>query len=108
MTNKKENGMYYHQFDASLKLKEVNFIFNDGKKDGAIQTKDLFTDEDVCYAWENKKAVLVDCSGTDVENVETEDVPMLDITQPMYNILGQQVSAEYRGIVIQNGYKFVR
>ena len=105
MTNKKENGMYYHQFDAALKLKEVNFIFNDGS---GVQTKDLFTDEDVCYAWENKKAVLVDCSGTDVENVETEDVPMLDITQPMYNILGQQVSAEYRGIVIQNGYKFVR
>ena len=104
MTNKKENGMYCHQFDATIK--EVNFIFNAGQ--GMEQTDDLWTDEDVCYAWENKKAVLVDCSGTDVENVETEDVPMLDITQPMYNILGQQVSAEYRGIVIQNGYKFVR
>ena len=104
MTNRKENGMYHHQFDATIK--EVNFIFNAGQ--GMEQTDDLWTDEDVCYAWENKKAVLVDCSGTDVENVETEDVPMLDITQPMYNILGQQVSAEYRGIVIQNGYKFVR
>ena len=104
MTNRKENGMYYHQFDATIK--EVNFIFNAGQ--GMEQTDDLWTDEDVCYTWENKKAVLVDCSGTDVENVETEDVPMLDITQPMYNILGQQVSAEYRGIVIQKGYKFVR
>ena len=104
MTNRKENGMYYHQFDATIK--EVNFIFNAGQ--GMEQTDDLWTDEDVCYAWENKKAVLVDCSGTDVENVETEDVPMLDITQPMYNVLGQQVGVEYRGIVIQNGYKFVR
>jgi hypothetical protein len=104
MTDKKENGMYCHQFDKTIK--EVNFIFNAGLNQP--QTADLKTDEDVCYAWENEKAVLVDCSGTDVENVETEDVPMLDITQPMYNILGQQVSAEYRGIVIQNGYKFVR
>ena len=104
MTNRKENGMYYHQFDATIK--EVNFIFNAGQ--GMEQTDDLWTDEDVCYTWENKKAVLVDCSGTDVENVETEDVPMLDITQPMYNVLGQQVGVEYRGIVIQNGYKFVR
>ena len=104
MTNRKENGMYYHQFDATIK--EVNFIFNAGQ--GMEQTDDLWTDEDVCYAWENKKAVLVDCSGTDVENVETEDVPMLDITQPMYNILGQQVGAEYRGIVIQNGHKYLK
>ena len=105
MTNKKENGMYWHQFDDET-IKEVNFIFNAGQ--GMEQTDDLWTDEDVCYAWENKKAVLVDCSGTDVENVDVENMPALDITQPMYNILGQQVNAEYRGIVIQNGYKFVR
>ena len=105
MTNTKENGMYYHQFEASVK--EVNFIFNDG---AGVQTKDLFTDEDVCYGWENAKAVLVDCLGTEtgVENVETENMLMLDITQPMYNVLGQQVGAEYRGIVIQNGCKYIR
>ena len=104
MTDKKENGMYYHQFDETIK--EVNFIFNAGLNQP--QTADLKTDEDVCYAWENEKAVLVECSGTDVENVDVENMPALDITQPMYNILGQQVNAEYRGIVIQNGYKFVR
>lgn len=103
MANRKENGMYYHQFDATIK--EVNFIFNDG---ASVQTEDLFTDEDVCYAWENTKAVLADCSGTGVENVETEDMPILDLTRPMYNMLGQQVSAEYRGVVIQNGHKYIR
>ncbi len=103
MANRKENGMYYHQYDATIK--EVNFIFNDG---ASVQTEDLFTDEDVCYAWENTKAVLADCSGTDVENVETEDMPILDLTRPMYNMLGQQVSAEYRGVVIQNGHKYIR
>ena len=104
MTNL-QNGFYYHTFDAQYK--EINFIFNDGKATGAIQTADLWTDEDVCYGWENNKAVLVECEGihTDVENVV---VPQLDINAPMYNILGQQVDASYHGVVIQNGFKFVR
>ena len=32
----------------------------------------------------------------------------LDASQPMFNVMGQRVSADYRGIVIQNGQKFVR
>jgi hypothetical protein len=82
----------------------VNFIFNNGS---GTQTADLWTDEDVCYGWEGSKAVKIDCSGTDVENVQTETIPMLDITKPMYNILGQQVGAGYQGIIIQNGYKYI-
>ncbi len=31
----------------------------------------------------------------------------LDLSQPMYNIVGQQVDAEYKGIVIQNGKKYL-
>ena len=72
------------------------------------QTADLWTDEDVCYGWEGAKAVKIDCSGTDVENVPTVTTPMLDITRPMYNILGQKVGASYYGIVIQNGHKYLR
>ena len=105
MTNVNEKGWYYHQFDASVK--EVNFIFNNGS---GTQSADLWTDEDVCYGWENKKAVIIDCHGTtDVENIETEkDAPALDINQPMYNVLGQLVTADYHGVVIQNGYKYIR
>ena len=103
MTNRNDVGMFYHQFDASVK--EVNFIFNDG---AGVQTADLWTDEDVCYGWEADKAVIIECSGTDVENVETDSIPVLDVTKPMYNILGQEVTAEYRGIVIQNGHKYIR
>ena len=102
MTNRNDVGMFYHQFDASVK--EVNFIFNDG---AGVQTADLWTDEDVCYGWEADKAVIIECSGTDVENVETDSIPALDVTKPMYNILGQEVTAEYRGVVIQNGYKYI-
>ena len=104
MTNTNEKGWYYHQFDASVK--EVNFIFNDG----TTQSADLWTDEDVCYGWENKKAVIIDCTGTttDVENVENENIPLLDVTRPMYNILGQQVNATYQGLIIQNGHKYLQ
>ena len=102
MTNRNDVGMFYHQFDASVK--EVNFIFNDG---AGVQTADLWTDEDVCYGWEADKAVIIECSGTDVENVETDSIPALDVTKPMYNILGQPVTADYHGVVIQNGYKYI-
>ena len=102
MTNRNDVGMFYHQFDASVK--EVNFIFNDG---AGVQTADLWTDEDVCYGWEADKAVIIECSGTDVENVETDSIPALDVTKPMYNILGQPVAADYHGVVIQNGYKYI-
>ena len=102
----KDQGMYYHQFDASVK--EVNFIFNNGAAT-AIQTGDLWTDEDVCYGWENGKEVPIDCPGgtTDIEDTPMNQ-PMLDMTQPMYNILGQKVDASYHGIIIQNGYKYLR
>ena len=103
MTNRNDVGMFYHQFDASVK--EVNFIFNDG---AGVQTADLWTDEDVCYGWEADKAVIIECSGTDVENVETDSIPALDVTKPMYNILGQPVTADYHGVVIQNGHKYIR
>ena len=102
MQNVNAAGLYYHQFDEMVK--EVNFIFNDG----ATQSADLWTDEDVCYGWENKAAVLIDCPATDVENVQVETIPALDITQPMYNMLGQQVGAEYQGVVIQNGHKYIK
>lgn len=102
MTKVNASGMYYHQFDASLK--EINFIFNNGS---GTQSSDLRTDEDVCYGWEASDAKLIDCPGTDVEDVVSPDTPKLDINQPMYNMLGQPVNATYRGIVIQNGNKYL-
>lgn len=40
--------------------------------------------------------------------VEGIDSSIPDITAPMYNLQGQQVGADYRGIVIQNGKKRFR
>ncbi len=49
-------------------------------------------------------AVTFKASGTEtaVENIE-----VLDVNAPMYNVLGMKVDADYRGIVIQNGKKYI-
>ena len=44
-------------------------------------------------------------SGNGVEQVLTEQG--FDLSQPMYNIMGQPVDASYKGIVIQGGKKFM-
>ena len=106
-TNKDTNGWLYYTFPEAMR--EVNVIFNNGE---GVQTADLYVDEDVCYIWnedEQKAEIDPECSGSDVENIETEkDAPALDINQPMYNVLGQPVTADYHGVVIQNGYKYIR
>ena len=48
----------------------------------------------------------IDETGTAIDDV-TEDY-RLDLTAPMYNMLGQPVGPESRGIVIQDGHKFLR
>ena len=42
--------------------------------------------------------------GTGVENVIR---PALDLDMPMYDVLGRQVDATYRGVIIQNGNKYL-
>ena len=42
-------------------------------------------------------------TSTDVENIR----PTLDTNAPMYDLLGRQVDASYRGIIIQNGNKYL-
>ena len=43
-------------------------------------------------------------SATGINNVTTSTI---DVNAPVYNISGQQVSKNYKGIVIQNGKKFI-
>ena len=55
-------------------------------------------DGTVYAIWESMK------TSTDVEQVAR---PKLDINAPMYDIMGRQVDATYRGIIIQNGNKYL-
>ena len=104
MTDVTEEGLYYYTFDSNIK--EVNFIFNNGTE----QTSDLWTDRNVCYTWEGgSEKKMDDCSiagPAGMENAEAA-TPALDLSLPMYNVLGQAVSAGYAGIVIQNGHKYL-
>ena len=49
-------------------------------------------------------AVYYKGSGNAIDNVEVEP---LDVTKPMFTVMGQQVDESYRGIVIQNGHKYI-
>lgn len=49
---------------------------------------------------------LIDETRTAINDV-TEDY-LFDPAAPMYNVLGQPVGQDFRGIVIQNGHKFLR
>ena len=45
---------------------------------------------------------------TEVEEVEKDINAGLDLNAPMFDVLGRKVGADYRGIIIQNGKKFIR
>jgi alpha-amylase len=95
MTKKNAQGLFYHTFAADVK--EVNFIFNNGS---GTQSADLWTDEDVCYGWENGKAKIINCSGTDVEDIVVNKQASKFILNGqlvilhegvLYNVMGQIV-----------------
>lgn len=102
--NIKSQGAYIYTFDK--KHKSVNVIFNDGK---TSQTGDLLVEESTCFEWDEKaenSVRIIACPGQGIDNVDA-DVPQLNLRAPMYNVLGQQVDATYRGIIIQNGHKYL-
>ena len=95
MTKKNAQGLYYFTFDTSVK--EVNFIFNNGS---GTQSADLWTDEDVCYGWESGKAKIINCTGTDVEDVTLTNTITKFILDGqliilhegiLYNVMGQVI-----------------
>jgi hypothetical protein len=95
MTKKNAQGLFYHTFAADVK--EVNFIFNNGS---GTQSADLWTDEDVCYGWENGKAKIINCTGTDVEDITLTNTVTKFILNGqlvilhegvLYNVMGQVI-----------------
>ena len=105
-----QEGEWYVYTHYGTKL---NIIYKNGFgwNGDANQTVDMTFTENTCIeitAGAGKATyTIIDCDATAVENITTP-TPQLDITQPMYNVLGQQVNATYRGIVIQNGHKYLR
>lgn len=58
--------------------------------------------------WERIYYLNIDVN-TGISNVSgAEDAIGLDLTKPMYNLSGQRVGRDYRGVVIQKGRKYVK
>ena len=52
-----------------------------------------------------RSVTITTVSATGIKNVQTIEV---NEKAPIYNLAGQRVSKDYKGVVIQNGKKFVR
>ena len=109
----KDGEWYTHTMKDDIK--DIYVIFTEGDK--KPQTQDIYLAENTCYLWNGdcgKAVVDSDCDGKmddgsehkGIEDVE-HDVPQFDASQPVFNILGQRVGADYIGIVIQNGHKYL-
>ena len=54
-----------------------------------------------------KTLVSENCNGGGSAAIQTVSAT-LDLDAPMYDVLGRKVNADYKGIIIQNGHKFIR
>ena len=55
---------------------------------------------------EIKNCYLISINGKDAASVKAVRTA-LDVNAPVYNVGGQKVSDNYRGLVIQNGRKYI-
>ena len=60
---------------------------------------------EVAGTWEIKKFKVEDKNATGVNTIKTAEQ---NANAPMYNLAGQRVSKDYKGIVIQNGRKMIK
>ncbi len=75
----------------------VGWYNNNNGKGSALTTLPVGYDGTVYAIWKSMS--------TAVENVEVR--PALDVNSPMFDVMGRQVDATYRGIIIQNGNKYL-
>ncbi|MBR1785659.1 MAG: hypothetical protein IJ756_00635 [Paludibacteraceae bacterium] len=85
-----ENGYKLYLQSATISM---NAVDEDGNV-FVIKSVDV----DILYDYEESGA-------TGVENIE--NATGLDLNAPMFNVLGQKVDAQFRGVVIQNGKKYI-
>ncbi len=104
---KAESGYRYGYYTGQFRL-----VGNDGKTYVA-KFMELFCNS---YNFSSMSTGILDHKGMWDEDPDyvpwdaVEDIRNhagLDLNQPMYNIMGMQVGANYKGIVIQNGKKFM-
>jgi hypothetical protein len=60
------------------------------------------TGEQCCYVIE-----ITIATGSPVTGIQTVKAQTIDLNAPAYNLAGQKVSNDFKGLVIKNGKKFV-
>ena len=87
---------------SSWKDEEFDLTAYAGQK---IKIKFVYTSTSTAAGtWEIKNFKVADKNAAGVNAVVTEK---FDANAPMYNLAGQRVSKAYKGVVIQNGHKFI-
>lgn len=93
----------YYAYDGELQL-------YGGSNAIAVKEDGIYNVEGIIINFKGTQLELITMSAPEkVGDIDTalEDVEALDVNAPMYNTLGQKVNADYKGIVIQNGKKYI-
>ncbi|MBR1923534.1 MAG: chitobiase/beta-hexosaminidase C-terminal domain-containing protein [Paludibacteraceae bacterium] len=110
VSNSIQSDSTWYTWTMSDNIHEIYVIFTEGNN--KPQTQDIYLAENTCFVWNpdcGKAVVDEDCDGVAnaLPYLTEDEAYSLDFDQPMYNILGMPVDKHYRGIVIQNGHKFL-
>lgn len=90
-------------------VEEVGFYYLQGSKGAYAKVKahQAYMKVPSSQANEAGYTFVINDGTTGISAVEAED-SVLDLNQPMYNLAGQRVGKDYRGVVIQNGKKTIK
>ncbi len=95
--------------DKNKNVEEVGFYYLQGSKGAYAKVKahQAYMKVPSSQANEAGYTFVINDGTTGISAVEAED-SVLDLNQPMYNLAGQRVGKDYRGVVIQNGKKTIK
>ena len=95
--------------DKNKNVDEVGFYFQSGSKGkyAKVKAHQAYLRVPSSQANDAGYTFTFDEGTTGIAAVET-DSSVLDPNQPMYNLAGQRVGKDYRGVVIQNGKKVIK
>ncbi len=90
-------------------IDEVGFYFLSGSKGkyAKVKAHQAYMRVEASQANEAGYSFVFDAGTTGISTVEADGME-LDLNQPMYNLAGQRVGKDYRGVVIQNGKKIIK
>ena len=102
----------------SFNSRETELVLTQDILDNIKAHKQTYTEDGTGYTVENvgliiqgsdltfTKVLLPESAATNISNAVV--APKANVNAPIYNLAGQQVNKSYKGVVVQNGKKFVQ